>query len=241
MANTSPRFQTTLWSEVLLVGKEPASSAGRSALERLCRTYWYPIYGFIRRRGASPEDAQDLTQGFFEHILSSEFFSRANPDAGRFRNFLLGALRNYLGHAAAKRNTQRGGGLKEKISIDASLAEHWLGAELTAENDPTLAFDRSWATSLMARAIAELEAEQSTAGRQETFARLKTFLQRAAEPGEYDGIARELAMTKGAVAASVHRLNRRFGELVRQSVRETVASPDMAEEELKHLFTAIGG
>jgi RNA polymerase sigma-70 factor (ECF subfamily) len=239
MANASPRFQTTLWSEVLLVGKEPNSSAGRKALARLCEIYWYPVYGFIRRRGASVEDAQDLAQDFFEHILSSQFFSRANPEVGRFRNFLIGALCNHLAHAAEKKNSQRSGGRSEKIPIDAALAERLLCAEASAENDPTHAFDRSWANTLIARSMLELERELAEAGRQAAFSALKEFLQRSAEVGEYDAIARDLGMTKGAVAAAAHRMSRRFGELVRQGVRETVASPEMAEEELKYLFSSI--
>lgn len=241
MANASPQFLTTLWNEVLLAGREPDSSAGREALARLCENYWYPVYAYIRRRGASPEDAQDLAQGFFAHILTSGFFARADPAMGRFRNFLLGALRNFLATDHAKRNSQRSGGRRQKIPIDAELAEHRLAAEASPENDPTRAFDRSWANALIAQAVTALEREHAAAGRQALFAALKEFLQRTAAPGEYDTVSRELAMSRGAVAAAVHRMNRRFGELVRKAVRETVATPDMADEELKFLFSVIRG
>lgn len=241
MAHASPRFESTLWSAVLLAGREPDSEAGRRALARLCEAYWYPVYAYIRRRGAGVEDAQDLAQGFFAHILSSEFFSRARPEAGRFRNFLLGALGHFLAHAAEKQRSQRSGGRHERVPIDATLAEYWLGAEPTADNDAARAFDRSWANALVAEAVARLEREQAGAGRTAVFEALKEFLLRKAAPGEYDDIGRSLGMTKGAVAAAAHRLNRRFGELVRQNVRETVASADMAEDELAHLFAHLAG
>ena len=241
MGNASPRFETTMWSEVLLVGREPDSSAGRAALARLCEVYWYPVYAYIRRRGARPEDAQDLTQSFFAHILASEFFARARPESGRFRSFLIGALNHHLAHAHEKNQSQRGGGGLEKVPIDATLAEHWLSAEPTADNDAARAFDRSWANTLIAAAVRRLESEQREAGRGPAFEALKEFLQRKAEPGEYDAIADRLGMTKGAVAATTHRLNRRFGELVRQLVRDTVATPDLAEEELSYLFATMGG
>lgn len=240
MAQTSPQFQTTLWTEVLLAGRQPDTTAGQEALARLCAVYWYPVYAFVRRRGTPVEDAQDLTQGFFAHILRSGFFGRADPEQGRFRNFLLGALRNYLATEAARRNTQRQGGGKERISIDAGQAERWLAAEASPENDATRAFDRAWANTLLAQALEALEREQAEAGRGRLFAALKDFLQRPAAAGEYDALAGELGMSKGAIAAAAHRLNRRFGDLVRKSVRDTVASPEMAEAELKFLFAGVG-
>lgn len=241
MANRSPRFQTTLWSTVLLAAREPDSSDGREALERLCAAYWYPVYAFIRRRGASVEDAEDLAQGFFKHILLSEFLTRANPELGRFRSFLLGALRHYLGHEFARAHTQRSGGRLKKIPINATLAEYWLGAESSPENDTTHAFDRSWANTLINQAILQLEQEHTESGRQAVFDALKGFLQRSAGPGEYDTISTQLGMTKGAVAAATHRMNRRFGELVRKGVRDTVATSEMAAEEMRFLFSAMRG
>lgn len=241
MASGTPQFQTTLWSDVLLAAKEPDTAAGRRALARLCEIYWYPVYAFVRRRGSTVEDAQDLTQGFFQHILASNFLARADPEQGRFRSFLLGALRNYLSGEWARRNTQRSGGAREKIPIDTPMAEQWLRAEASAENDATRAFDRAWANSLLNRAVAELEGEHAAAGRGGLFAALKEFLQRSAEPGEYDRLAPGLGMTKGAIAAAVHRMNRRFGELVRKAVRETVSAPEMAEDELRFLLSMIKG
>jgi DNA-directed RNA polymerase specialized sigma24 family protein len=239
MAHGSPQFDSTLWSQVLLAAREPDSAGGRQALGRLCSAYWYPVYAYVRRRGASPDDAQDLTQGFFQHILSSGFFARVDPGRGKFRSFLLGAVGNYLGDERDKRMSQRRGGGREEIPIDATVGEQWLSVEPSAANDSTRAFDRSWATAVINNAMTALEREQVDAGKSQAFGGLKEFLQRPAMPGEYDEVAAKLNLSKGAVAATVHRLNERFGELVRKSVRDTISDPEMAEEELRFLHAAL--
>lgn len=239
MAKEAARFQTTLWTQVLIAGREPDSAAGADAIARLCSLYWAPVYSFIRRRGVSPQDAQDLTQGFFCHILEGSFFSKANPEFGRFRNFLLGAVQNYMANERERAMALRRGGAVQRVSIHAETVEEWLAAEPTAHSDATRSFDRSWAHSVLAQALQALEAEQTAAGRAAAFARLKPFLQRNADAGEYDALAIELKMSKGAVAAAVHRLNKRFGELVRAAVAETVSDATMAETEMRHLLSAL--
>lgn len=239
MAHGSPAFEPTLWSQVLLAGQEPDSQRGRRAVARLCEMYWYPVYASLRWKGFAPPDAEDLAQGFFQHVLSNGFFSRARPEVGRFRNFLLGAVGHYCANERERTAAQRRGGNIEKVSIDSVLAESWLSAEPTAANDATVAFDRAWATALLNHALVLLEAEQAAAGKAPVFAVLKVFLQRAAEPGEYDAIAKRLGLTKGAVAAATHRLNGRFGELVRKLVRDTVVDPEMADKEMHFLFDAL--
>jgi RNA polymerase sigma-70 factor (ECF subfamily) len=241
MGPGTPNFETTLWSQVLLAAREPDSAAGKKALARLCSVYWYPVYAFIRRRGTSPADAQDLTQGFFEHILSKGFLVRADASRGRFRSYLLGAVKNYLGGEREKKATQRRGGGAEELSIDATLAEQWLSVEPSAANDSTKAFDRSWASTVINGAIEKLEREQAVAGRAEVFLNVKEFLQRSAKAGEYDDLALRLDMSRSAVAATVHRLSERFGELVRSSVRETISDPEMAQDELRFLHSALHG
>jgi len=239
MAPPSPNFETTLWSQVGLVAREPDSTEGQRALATLCHAYWYPVYAFIRRRGKSPADAEDLTQSFFARILSSGFFARADPDRGRFRNFLLGAVRHHLSAETERECSQRRGGRAEKVSIDADYAESLFASDPTHTTDPTLAFDRSWATTVINSALETLEREQASSARPELFPALKEFLQRSAKAGEYDEIARRFSMTRGAVAASVHRLNTRFGEIVRRQVRDTVIDPAMAEDELQFLLRAL--
>lgn len=239
MSHGSPGFEPTLWSQVLLAGQEPNSERGRRAVAQLCELYWLPVYTAFRRKGLSPPDAEDMAQGFFHHVLANGFFGRASPELGRFRNFLLGAVGHYFLNERERLGAQRRGGRAEKISIDTAAAETWLAAEPTASTDAAAAFDRAWATTLLHHALARLEAEQVSAGKSTAFARLKVFLQRSANPGEYDAVASELGLTKGAVAAAVHRLNARFGELVRQLVRDTVADPALADGEMRFLFAAL--
>lgn len=236
---SSSLFETTVWTEVLVAAREPDSSEGARALARLCQVYWYPVYAFIRRQGAREADAKDLTQGFFAHILTTGFLSRADPERGRFRNFLLGAVRHYLGNERERAGAQRRGGDQPRISIDEAKGEEWLKGEPSATTDSTFAFDRSWALAVLDAAMAALEMEQVAADKGRQFQVLKEFLQRAPGPGEYERVAADLGMTKGAVAAAVHRLSGRFGECVKKVVRESVLDTGMADEELQYLMLVL--
>lgn len=241
MGNRSAEFESTLWSQVILAARSSDTDQSAEALARLCTIYWYPIYVFIRRQGAKEADAQDLTQSFFEHVLSSGFLSRADPDKGRFRNFLLGAVRNHLLNDREKNVAQKRGGLLERVSIHPEVGEAWLAAEPSPTNDPTKAFDRAWANTVLNEALQTLEHEQYSIGKARQFSILKQYLQRSPGPGEYERLGGELKMNKGAIAAAVHRLNLRYGELVRKSVAATVSSPQMAEDELRYLLSALHG
>lgn len=232
-------FQSTLWSQVLLAAREPRADASQKALDALCRAYWYPIYAHIRRSGFDSVGAQDLTQGFFEHILGTGFLDRADASRGRFRNYLMGALWNYLANERERRMARRRGGGQVAVPLDTASAEDWLAGEASHANDATRAFDRSWAVSVIGGAIATLQHEQEKAGKTDHFSVLKEFLQRAPVAGEYESVAARLGLTKGAVAAAVHRLNERLGELVRRSVRETLTDPSMADEEMRFLYAAL--
>jgi DNA-directed RNA polymerase specialized sigma24 family protein len=236
MAQGSSQFETTLWSQVLLAGREPNSADGQRALARLCELYWYPVYAFIRGKGISPDDAKDLTQGFFHHILANDFLARADPERGRFRGFLLGAARNFISNEYDRARAQRRGGLAEKVPIDVASAEDWLSAQPSAGNDAALAFDKACAHALAHHALAQLEQEQTRAGKEALFAVLKGFLTEDRSPEDYDQIATKLNKSSGAVKVAVHRLRQRYGEILRKCVRDSVASPDMAEAELEYLF-----
>lgn len=241
MAHGSPTFEPTLWSQVLLAAQEPDSERGRRAVARLCEMYWYPVYAAFRRKGLGPADAEDMAQAFFAHVLSNGFFARADPKIGRFRNFLLGAIGHFFLNERDRALAQRRGGHVEKISLDVDLAENWLAADTHPASDAAAAFDRAWAAALINHALVKLEAEQTAAGKGPAFRRLKVFLQHNARPGEYDEVAQDLGLSKGAVAAAVHRLNLRFGELVRQLVRDTVVDPAMADNEMRCLFATLNG
>ena len=228
-------FQSTAWTLVIAARSDSASR--RAALERLCRTYWPPVFGYLRRRGYTPADAQDLTQSFFLELLESDFLDRSDPDRGRFRGYLIGALRRHLArerqHAAAQK---RGGA---GLLLRPGEPEAWLEALVDAAPGPDEAYERAWAHALLGRALARLEAEQTEAGRAGAFAQLRPCLGGDVAPGRYAEIARETGISRTQVALRVHRLNQRLVELVRREVADTVADPTAVRAEMEHLRLAF--
>jgi RNA polymerase sigma factor (sigma-70 family) len=228
-------FAATRWSTVLNAGAGETPEA-RAALERLCTTYWYPLYANIRRRGYSQEDACDLTQEFFASLLRRRSFASVGPEKGRFRSFLLTSLGYFLVDQAKQRCAVRRGSGKPLIELDALEAEQRYALEPATEETPDKAFDRHWAVQLMDRAVARLETEQAQAGKEEQFARLQPFLAREPEPGEYEALATPLGVTPNAIASAVRRARLRLRELALAEAAETVASPAEAEAELRALL-----
>jgi RNA polymerase sigma-70 factor (ECF subfamily) len=205
-------------------------------LERLCGTYWYPLYAHVRRRGHGPGDAPDLTQEFFAVLLRRNSLARVGPEKGRFRTFLLTALDYFLNdHFARQQAAKRGGG-RWPIALDALAAEQRLALEPTTDESPDKAFDRRWAAALLEQAFARLTVEQVEAGKAEMFARLKPLLAREVEPGEYDPVAAELGVTPNTLAKTVQRLRLRARELLIEEASQTVAAPADTERELRELF-----
>jgi RNA polymerase sigma-70 factor (ECF subfamily) len=228
-------FATTHWSVVIQAG-DGVSPAAAAAMEQLCRAYWYPLYVHVRRRGYGPEEARDLTQEFFASLIRSESIARARRERGRFRTFLLGALKRFLSdQAERKRAAKRGGGVAP-IELDSLAAEERLAMEPTTDDSPDRDFDRRWAAVLIERSLATLRAEQERSGRTEQFNRLKPFLEHPAEPGDYDTTAEELGVTPNAVAAAVRRLRLRLREIVLAEITQTVGLAGEAESELRALF-----
>jgi len=228
-------FAATRWSTVLNAGRDDSPEA-RAALEKLCSTYWYPLYAQVRRRGYKPEDACDLIQEFFACLLRRNSLARVGPEKGRFRTFLLTSLDYFLADQVERRNAARRGGGQRLIELDALQAEGRFALEPTTDDTPDKAFDRRWAAALMERALSRLEAEQAAAGKAEHFARLKPFLGREPEPGEYESLATPLGVTPNAIAAAVRRLRLRLRDFALAEAAETVASPADAETELKALL-----
>ena len=232
-------FASTEWS-VILEAKQN-SADGRAALERLCRAYWLPVYGYLRRRGHAPADAEDLTQGFFAQLLESDFLERPDPAKGRFRGYLVGALRHYLsGHFERATAKKRGGGTNA-VPWDSLDAEREFVAVDQPQADPSEVFERSWAYTLLARALSRLGEEQASAGRQRQFEVLKGFLSTTPTRGDYDRAAAQLDTTRTNVAVWVHRLNQRYAELVKLEVAATVRDPAEVKEEMQHLLRALRG
>jgi RNA polymerase sigma-70 factor (ECF subfamily) len=232
-------FATTHWSVVLRAGAETDSAAGRQALEQLCRTYWYPVYAEIRRRGHGEHDAQDLAQDFFACLLRRDSVTTARPCKGRFRSYLLGALDYFLSDARAREQTAKRGGGQPLVSFDELDAESWFRAEPASPDTPARAFDRRWLVALLDASLRELEAEQTTAGKAAQFARLKPFLACETDAGDYRQIAHEMGLKSGTVAVAVHRLRQRYQEIIRDAVRQTLLDPEELDDELRHLFGGV--
>ncbi len=213
----------------------------REALEKLCRVYWYPIYACVRRSGHSPEDAQDLTQDFFLRLLEQQSLANANPDLGRFRAFLLGALHHFLIDEWKKARTQRRGGGQQILSLDWVAAEKQFSMEPADNATPDKAFDRNWATALLEEVLKRLEDEYRGEGKLEMFQALKQTLVGARDSQPYAGLAARLDMTESALRVAVHRLRKRYRALLESEIANTVTSRDEVKLEMKYLFQTMAG
>ena len=232
-ANRHALFPPTMWSALLEAQGEGVVAA--RGLERLATAYWRPLYVFLRKRGQEHESAADGVQGFFEYLLSGELLRRARPGEGRFRNFLLVAFRRWLGDQQEKANAAKRGGGVAAIPLHQLQA---LAAEPVAVGDsPEEAFDRKWAESLVARALAGLEVEW--AQRAALFAALKCGLEGAAEAERYGESGARLGMTEGAVKTAAFELRKGFAAQVRREIRATVAADSDVEDELRHLVALM--
>jgi len=230
-----PLFTTTHWSVVLAAG-EGDSPQTDAALEQLCRTYWYPLYAYVRRRGYRPEDAQDLTQEFFAHLLEKQAFGRLEREGGKFRSFLLTALNHFLANEWARRNAQKRGAGKVRFSLDELEPETRYRFEPTDDVTPETFFERRWAATLLEQVMNRLRDEYVREGKAELFQRLQPCLTGAEQMLPYVELATLLGMTENAVKMAVYRLRRRYGELLRAEIVHTVASPQEVEEEIHHLI-----
>ena len=231
-------FATTQWSLVMAAKPTESSSQAHSALEELCRGYWYPVYAFVRSRGHSAEDAQDLTQSFFTRMIETGGFVSATPERGRFRSYLLGATRHFLANEWYRARTQKRGGNVQFIEWDACDPEtRYAGSSKQLESPDDL-FDREWALEIISKALQELRAEMVKGGKGEQFDALRSCL-----TGD-DDIPREeisvrLGMSEGAVKVAVSRLRRRFRSRVRAIIAETVSNQSDLEDEMRYLVAVL--
>ena len=232
-------FVTTHWS-VVLSAREEDSPRNREALETLCRTYWFPLYAFVRRQGRDPHDAQDLTQEFFARLLQKEYLKSAAQEKGRFRTFLLVALKRFLANEWDRQRAQKRGGGTIVVSIDPEAAESRFATELAHSVQPDLLFDRQWALTLLDRAMTRLREEYLSTGRAKLFELLRGCLARDESALPYAEIAGRLSLTEAAVKMAVQRLRSRYRETLRAEIASTVASPEDIEEEIRHLFSTFG-
>lgn len=232
-------FATTHWSLVACAG-DTASPGSREALRLLCRAYWYPLYGFARRTGLAPADAEDATQGFFEHLLESDGIARADPARGRFRTFLLSSFRNFLGHQRARAGAQKRGGGAEIVSIDAmQAAEQRLRDEPAARGSTEAEFDRRWALELLDRVFEDVRQDYTAGGQGVLFDELRAALWGIEEGHSYATIAARVSSSEGAVKMAAMRLRRRVREALRAEVSKSLLDPGDADQELRHLLAAL--
>ena len=230
-------FASTQWSVVLETRRDSAHR--RAALEQLCRTYWLPLYAYLRRRDFAQADAEDLTQGFFVYLIESDFLDRPDPAKGRFRGYLIGALKHFLAGEHKHATAQKRGGGAQFIDWATVDAEKEFLAHDQPQLDPSEAYETSWALTLFATALRRLEAEQAAAGRARQFATLKNFLSTTPTRGEYDDAALALGTTRAIVAVWIFRLNRRYAELVRLEVAASLQDPGEVKNEMRHLLQAL--
>ena len=235
-----PVFVTTHWSVVLNAGRGDSARAG-PALARLCQTYWYPLYAYARRRGYRAHDAQDLTQDFFARLLDGRLLARADPGRGRFRSFLLASMNNFLANEWEKARAGKRGGGRPALSLDLAAAEQRYDLEPVDDATPDKAFDKQWALRLLEAVLTRLEQEYRREGKAALFALLKTSLTGARESQPYAELAASMGMSEGAIKVAVHRLRRRYRDLIREEIAQTVASPEEVDSEMRHLLEALGG
>lgn len=240
------RFLTTRWSVVLAAGGEPCAESGpaaKDALSLLCQTYWYPLYAFVRRRGHGADEARDLTQAFFVHVLEKNAIGAADPERGRFRSFLLTALKNFLANEWSRASAEkRGGGRRVlPLSADFDSAERLYGREPTDTLTPERLYERRWALTLLDAVLLDLQKQYIAGGKAELFDALKPYLTGDSHAPPQAQIAAALGISEGAVQVAIHRLRKRYRELLRAHIGHTVESPEQVEDEIRDLFRAVRG
>jgi RNA polymerase sigma factor (sigma-70 family) len=233
-------FHTTHWSVVRVAGHFSDPGAA-TALEKLCRSYWYPLYAFVRRQGYSSSDAEDLTQGFFAWLLESKHLAVAEQERGRFRSFLLCRLKHYLSDEWKKASAQKRGGGQHLVSLDAALAEERYDLEPATELSPELIFDRRWALTVMEQTVMRLRAEYLASDREELFENLKQFQSGEETDRSYAQVAERLGLSESAVKSAIYRLRQRHRDLLRDEIAQTVATPAEVDAEIRYLVSILSG
>jgi DNA-directed RNA polymerase specialized sigma24 family protein len=241
MENEQPghsQFATTRWSMVLAAGRTPTSDAA-DALERLCETYWYPLYAYARRRVNQPSDAQDLTQSFFAKLLEKDYVRPAAPERGRFRAYLLTAFQHFLSHEWEKANALKRGGGRLPIRLDFSEGESRWQLEAPSQLTADQLYERQWALAVLNGVMDRLAAEMTASGKAAHFALLKDFMIGEHDLQTYAEIAPKLGTTSAAAKMAASRMRRRYRHLLRDEIAQTVAGTDEVDQEIRDLFAAL--
>lgn len=232
------QFAPTSWTDVL-AAQRGGSREAEAAMEKLCQTYWYPLYSYLRRKGSDPDMAQDLTQGFFYRLIKENYLGAVDRRRGKFRSFLLAALNHFVSNQRDHERAAKRGGGQTLVSLDDTDAEDRFKLEPASDLSPEKIFERNWFLTLFDQALARLREEQKAAGKEALFDQLKLFVIEEAESGDYNNAAARVNMTPNAVAVTVHRLRDRYKKLVHEEVMRTVADPSEIEEELHRFFAVL--
>lgn len=236
--HSDARFATTHWTVVLAAGS-PDSSRYREALETLCRTYWFPLYAYLRRHGDDRHDAAEHTQAFFTKLLEKQSLAQIQPHPGKFRSFLLTALKRFVADEREREHAQKRGGGREEFSLSFDDAEGRYALQPVDRLSPDKLFERSWALTVLDRVMDRLEAEMAAAERGQLFDLARAHLCGACDAVPYREVAAKLNMTEGAVKVAVHRVRNRYRELLREEIAQTVSNPNEVDEEIRGLFAAL--
>lgn len=224
----------------MLASADESESVARQALEQLCQAYWFPLYAYARRRGHAHEDAQDLTQSFFERFLQRGYFARAERERGRFRTFLLTSLKRFLAEEWRRANRQKRGGAVTFVPFASQDAENRYSCEPCDQLSPDLLYDLRWAGVLLERVLARLRKDYESTGRSEVYCQLQRFLWGREAEISYGEMSEQLGMNVGAVKVAIHRLRHRYRDLLREEVANTVEREEQIDDELRHLLSAFG-
>lgn len=236
--NACAVFSTTHWTHILQA-TNPAQDSDRSAFAELYLSYWYPLYLFVRRRGVTAVDAEDLTQDFFAHLVSSQSLTGLQREGGKFRSFLLRCLENFLRHKWRQGQAQKRGAGQQPLSIDVEAGERRFLLEIRDEETPERAFERQWAITLLENVTEQLCAEYAAANKSELYDHLIKYLRPDRSGLPYSATAAECGMTEGALKVAVHRMRHRYGELLRLAVSRTVKSAEEIDEEIQYLIGVV--
>ena len=231
-------FATTHWTVVLAAGQRHTPQAD-GALEELCRTYWFPLYAYVRRRGHTKEDAEDSVQAFFARFLEKNYLAGLSAERGRFRAFLLASLKHFLINEWKKSQRLKRGGGEKTLSLDWETADTKFQVAATAEPSPDKAFDREWALALLAKVIERLQKECAAEGKAKLFEQLKLFLTTGKGDSAQSEVAKTLGLEEGAVRVAIHRLRKRYRQLLRDEITNTLSDAAMVDEEMRALFGAF--
>src|SRR6516165_11049692 len=234
------QFTSTRWSLVVAAGQRGSPEA-EDALASLCRLYWYPLYAYARRHLPNAEDAQELTQEFFARLLEKDYLRQADRQRGSFRSFLLTAFKHFLAKERERANAQKRGGGRSNLPLDFQVGERRYQLEPTHAADAEALYERRWALTLLEQTLAQLRDELTRAGKGRLFETLKGTLTGENAPRPYAELADEMGLSAEAIKVTVHRLRRRYGELLRAEIAQTVSSPEEVEDELRNLFAVLGG